>query len=375
MPTETPAAETAQPPFKFGDVVRHESGLIINVASCVRVVAHSHLLWAVYDTNGNRVWAKNCRLATPLDLPIREHEKLTNAPLVSVVKEPDGKLLTDPLGTIKLGKSESHVGSFGFEPGTINDQGAFVGISAVNGAAVHAEQTAAELKAEIESLAAQRDEAANKAAAEIVQRAAESLVFLSKDWISDAISAQIRPGVLELYKKLQHRRCDTCGANTIDGCTRCGAPQCCPQCCKIDEREATIEELRADLKAFKSFCPECGSIDLVKCAEPTEPGHHYCASCDQELFKRVSYHEAIASNLSSRAALKERLTIALSLLANTETKYFTFHGVELRRTSDGWAVWFPGRVAYDSQRFKSVVDAAVRAKELSTTTKGPSDER
>lgn len=105
MSTETPAAETAQAPFKFGDVVRHESGLIINVAACVRVVAHSDVRWAVYDAAGNRVWAKNCRLDAG------------------------------------------------------DDQGTFVGISAVNGAAVHAEQTTAELKAEIESLAAQRDEA------------------------------------------------------------------------------------------------------------------------------------------------------------------------------------------------------------------------
>jgi hypothetical protein len=26
-------------------------------------------------------------------------------------------------------------------------------------------------------------------------------------------------------------RCETCGTETIDRCTRCGAPQCCPKCC------------------------------------------------------------------------------------------------------------------------------------------------
>ena len=25
--------------------------------------------------------------------------------------------------------------------------------------------------------------------------------------------------------------CETCGTETIDKCPRCGAPQCCPECC------------------------------------------------------------------------------------------------------------------------------------------------
>ena len=66
------------------------------------------------------------------------------------------------------------------------------------------------------------DEAANKAAAVIKGRLDSDTLTVSADMLSDSISAQIRPGVQELYKKLQHRRCDTCGAITIADCPRCG---------------------------------------------------------------------------------------------------------------------------------------------------------
>jgi hypothetical protein len=35
-------------------------------------------------------------------------------------------------------------------------------------------------------------------------------------------------------------RCDACGAKIIDKCVCCGAPQCCPQCCRIDELEREL---------------------------------------------------------------------------------------------------------------------------------------
>lgn len=62
MTTETNQDESSQPPFQFGDIVRHQSGDVIKVEACKRVVAHSHLRWAVYDANGNRFWARNCGL-------------------------------------------------------------------------------------------------------------------------------------------------------------------------------------------------------------------------------------------------------------------------------------------------------------------------
>lgn len=103
MSTETNQDETSQPPFQFGDVVRHQSGDVIKVEACKRVVAHSHLRWAVYDANGNRFWARNCGLVE--------------------------------------------------RPKAADDD--FVGVSSITGEAVHATQ----LKTEIETLAKQRDEA------------------------------------------------------------------------------------------------------------------------------------------------------------------------------------------------------------------------
>ena len=106
MSTETNQDESSQPPFQFGDIVRHQSGDVINVATCVRVVAHSHLRWAVYDANGNRFWARNCGLV--------ERPKATD------------------------------------------DN--FLGVSALHGTKVYPASTA-DLRAEIETLAKQRDEA------------------------------------------------------------------------------------------------------------------------------------------------------------------------------------------------------------------------
>jgi hypothetical protein len=38
-------------------------------------------------------------------------------------------------------------------------------------------------------------------------------------------------------------RCDECGANLVDNCPVCGAPICCPQCCRIDQQTARIKKL------------------------------------------------------------------------------------------------------------------------------------
>ncbi len=38
-----------------------------------------------------------------------------------------------------------------------------------------------------------------------------------------------------------NERCDHCGARVnMNGCKVCGAPQCCPQCCRIGLLEATL---------------------------------------------------------------------------------------------------------------------------------------
>lgn len=146
--------------------------------------------------------------------------------------------------------------------------------------------------------------AANKAAMVIKTRLDSDTLTVSADMLSDAISAQIRPGVQELYKKLQHRRCDTCGANTIDGCTRCGAPQCCPQCCIISthEHNATI--------------------------------------------------------------LKERLAVAMSLLGQADNRLFLVGKLELRRKQSGWSVFDPVANMFDDERYGDPIAAYQRAKAM-----------
>lgn len=159
------------------------------------------------------------------------------------------------------------------------------------------------------------DEAANKAAA-VIYDAMLTADGQTRDWCSDQISAQIRPGVQQLYAKLQRNRCDTCGANTIDGCTRCGAPQCCPQCCKIDEYER------------------------------------------------------------DQATSNEHRLMALKLLSQCDNRLFLVGGFEIRKAAGGWKLYYPtvGALLADAENvkvFTNPVQAALRAKELADVGKQP----
>lgn len=54
------------------------------------------------------------------------------------------------------------------------------------------------------------------------------------------------------------QRCESCGAWCIDNCVRCGAPQCCPQCCLVGEVER-LESWVADLQSGMYVnCVYCG---------------------------------------------------------------------------------------------------------------------
>ena len=57
-------------------------------------------------------------------------------------------------------------------------------------------------------------------------------------------------------ESMEKHRCDHCGANIIDNCPRCGAPQCCPQCCRIAALEAENERLRDDIKTQNKMLNE-----------------------------------------------------------------------------------------------------------------------
>ena len=54
--------------------------------------------------------------------------------------------------------------------------------------------------------------------------------------------------------ELERGRCEHCGATlTLDGCVLCGAPVCCPQCCRIQSLADHIEKLQAAVKELEEY--------------------------------------------------------------------------------------------------------------------------
>lgn len=47
-------------------------------------------------------------------------------------------------------------------------------------------------------------------------------------------------------EKAKRNRCDHCGAKVTGPCPICGAPQCCPQCCRIDELGRELEKVKRE---------------------------------------------------------------------------------------------------------------------------------
>lgn len=60
--------------------------------------------------------------------------------------------------------------------------------------------------------------------------------------------------------ELEKGRCEHCGANTIDNCLVCGAPQCCPQCCRIGKLEKELAQALHQLNAYEeTYRLECNA--------------------------------------------------------------------------------------------------------------------
>ena len=71
----------------------------------------------------------------------------------------------------------------------------------------------------------------------------------------------------EAAERSLRNRCEHCGAIGIEDCGRCGAPNCCPQCCKIDSLERRAE---AAEKALSLACEtRNAAVDatLIVCKE------------------------------------------------------------------------------------------------------------
>lgn len=200
------------------------------------------------------------------------------------------------------------------------------------------------------------DEAANKAAAVIKGRLDSDTLTVSADMLSESISAQIRPGVQQLYAKLQHRRCDTCGANTIDGCMRCGAPQCCPQCCIIDDLRRRLEAVNIALGDRKKLIEEIEAVTYGREASPFY--------ANMVLVKRI---EALCG---LRGDAVDQLTIAKLLLGQCGATFFIVGRLEIRLKDGGWKLFYPSNGLYLADRFDEPIAAYVRAKELNDAAKG-----
>jgi len=57
------------------------------------------------------------------------------------------------------------------------------------------------------------------------------------------------------------QRCESCGAWCIDKCVRCGAPQCCPQCCSINTERAARETHVCGLSGFGQSGDKCQACE------------------------------------------------------------------------------------------------------------------
>lgn len=83
-------------------------------------------------------------------------------------------------------------------------------------------------------------------------------------------------------------RCDHCGAKTVDNCYRCGAPQCCPQCCKITKLEGHLDDAVSECERLKAELAESQKLNsaanavLQACCEGRNPNAPPPAAVDGE---------------------------------------------------------------------------------------------
>lgn len=416
------------PPFLPKQFVRiKSSGTILNVARCEKRVVHSALRWVVDDLNGMRAFAADCELVTePSGLysnvcngdveksapqPVRyactklaavgDTVKVigSNPPLHMKVEEvsPTGGLyIKSPTGAWCMLLNSSQVEfvpevtpahpvcrgcnqPLKAENAWMSDGCPCNNPRGINHGLVPKEVCTCEECAKPDHIVDANkmiepatdfdfDEAANKAATQILHSLAGT-TGMSHEWASDIISAQIRPGVQALYAKLQHRRCDTCGANTIDGCVRCGAPQCCPQCCKIDDLERRLNsEDVAHTNTIDHRDTHEASINAICAALGMEEHDASWTSHNNPPDRAIEYIEALRKEA-------EQLAVAKLLLGQCDNRLFLVGDFEIRKAGGGWRIYCPpSKLALSAddvfEIFRDPVAAALRAKELSGVAKG-----
>lgn len=402
-----------QPPFEPKQFVRiKSSGTILNVARCEKRVVHGALRWIVDDLNGSRAFAADCELVPTETPPVRyactklaavgDKVKVigSNPPLHMNVEEisPTGGLyIKSPTGAWCMLLNSSQVEfvpevtpahpvcrgcnqPLKAENAWMSDGCPCNNPRGINHGLVPKEVCTCEECAKPDHIVDANkmiepatdfdfDEAANKAAAFLKGSIDSDSITVCAEWISEVISAQIRPGVQALYAKLQHRRCDTCGANTIDGCVRCGAPQCCPQCCKIDDLERRLNsEDVAHTNTIDHRDTHEASINAICAALGMEEHDASWTSHNNPPDRAIEYIEALRKEA-------EQLAVAKLLLAQCDNRLFLVGDYELRKTAGGWNLYYPtvGALLADAKNvkvFSNPVQAALRAMELAAVKGG-----
>ena len=81
-------------------------------------------------------------------------------------------------------------------------------------------------------------------------------IFSSRqDWITETekLRAQL--------EAVTRNRCEHCGAKTIDNCLVCGAPQCCPACCRVSTLEGQLEAVTKENTRLDQVLRGCKSLE------------------------------------------------------------------------------------------------------------------
>lgn len=123
--------------------------------------------------------------------------------------------------------------------------------------------------------------------------------------------------------------CEFCGTRVINDCLRCGAPQCCPNCCMgifskaSRDSDSLIEKLPMSYAAviqnvardainkchcYGHLCGQCGDakvvLDAVKHTHRRSENGDMCAVCGLDM--RDDIHRRIGSALVAAKAERER---------------------------------------------------------------------
>lgn len=384
-------AKPEQPPFAPKQFVRiKSSGTILNVARCEKRVVHGALRWVVDDLNGMRAFAADCELIKNMELVNAETGEAVIHLEPKTVRYACTKLAAVGDGVKFTGRASPDP----FKVVSVDADG-MCDLDFLDGefyGTFHASKL--EFVPDVTPVEATEfdfDEAANKAAAVILEDLDDETTITKADWISDAISAQIRPGVQALHE-LQAQKLAACS---------------CAAIMDTPETHDQNKDMKPDnpfwSPAFDDVMRRTGECIKLRRAlsDIARPGDCGCRPCrgqcrTKEALEididglRTIAREALAQSIESLnkpretpldpvaelelEQLRERLAVAMSLLGQCDNRMFLVGDFEVRKTAGGWTLYRPlhGALLADAKNvkvFSNPVQAALRAKELADVGK------